>query len=451
MEGVDVDTLTMEQYLALSRENQAPGVVKSKIRGNVNFEIKSQFMRELREDTFSGNKDEDAHDYIDRVLSMVGLFNIPGVSKDTVMLRVFPFTITGSAKRWVDKLAPGTINTWDLLKKAFIQRYYPPSMTVKQLEDIHNFKQEGDKSLYQAWEQYNDLIYKCPTHDINNHQKGPLPGMTPSQALTAIQTMADHSQKWHDGRTSKNIRSSNNKDGLAALVNKLDNLGRDMNKLNESVHAIQVGYQICEGPYLDKDCPLNKEVKQVKEVRYGELGRTMPFNRNNGGGQILAKTIKKYIEEASMRQDLVANKSLTMEDKDVRINRRCSSLLLNQLPPKEKDPVSFILPCLIGRLDVNNALADLGASISIMPFSMYKRLGIGKLEIIKMKIELADNSKCIPKGIVRNLLIKIDKFILPIDFIVLDVLEDFRMPVILGRPLLATAHAKVDVLKNLFL
>ncbi|GJX61998.1 hypothetical protein Tco_0294898 [Tanacetum coccineum] len=214
-------------------------------------------MRELREDTFFENKDEDAHDHIDRVLSIVSLFNILGVTKDAVMLRVFPFTLTGAAKRWVDKLAPGTINTWDLLKKAFIQRYCPPSMTAKQLEHIHNFKQEGDESLYQAWERYNDMLYKCPTHDINSHQKGPIPGMRPAEALTAIQTMADHSQKWHDGSTSRNIGSSSNKDGLAALVNKLDNLGRDMKKLKESVYAIQ--------------------------VRYEEFGRTAPFNRSNGG------------------------------------------------------------------------------------------------------------------------------------------------------------------------
>ncbi|GJT89953.1 hypothetical protein Tco_1078798 [Tanacetum coccineum] len=77
--------------------------------------------------------------------------------------------------------------------------------------------------------------------------------------------------------------SSNSSDRLAALVNKLDNLGRDMKKLKESVHAIQVGCQICEGPHLDKDCPLNEEVKQVEEVRYGEFGRTMPFNESNGG------------------------------------------------------------------------------------------------------------------------------------------------------------------------
>ncbi|GJW78367.1 hypothetical protein Tco_0140049 [Tanacetum coccineum] len=218
-------------------------------------------MRELREDTFSGNKNEDAHDHIDRVLSIVGLFNIPGVSKDVVMLRVFPFTLTGAAKRWVDRLAPGTINTWDLLKKAFIQRYCPPFKTAKQVEDIHNFKQEGDESLYQAWERYNDLLYKFPTHDINSHQKGPIPGMTSAQALIAIQTMVDHSQKWHDGTTNRNIGSSSSNDGLAAFV----------------------GCQIYEGLHLDKDCPLNEEVKQIEEVRYGEFGRTTPFNRNNRG------------------------------------------------------------------------------------------------------------------------------------------------------------------------
>ncbi|GJX81157.1 hypothetical protein Tco_0329306 [Tanacetum coccineum] len=107
--------------------------------------------------------------------------------------------------------------------------------------------------------------------------------MRPAQALTAIQTMADHSQKWHDGTTSRNIKSSSSNDGLAALVNKLDNLGRDMEKLKESVYAIQVGCQICEGPHLDKDCPLNEEVKQIEKVRYGEFRRTTPFNGSNGG------------------------------------------------------------------------------------------------------------------------------------------------------------------------
>ncbi|GKB58794.1 hypothetical protein Tco_0914980 [Tanacetum coccineum] len=74
-----------------------------------------------------------------------------------------------------------------------------------------------------------------------------------------------------------------------------------MKKVRESVHVIQVGCQICKGSHLDKDCPLNEEVKQAEEFKHRDIGRTTPINRNNGG-QIFAKIIKTYIEETSMRQ-----------------------------------------------------------------------------------------------------------------------------------------------------
>nr|GEX69560.1 putative reverse transcriptase domain-containing protein [Tanacetum cinerariifolium] len=104
--GENIDNATMEQYLTLTRRNQEPGVVRPEIRDNVNFEIKSQFMRELREDTFSGNKNDDAHKHIEQVLDIVIFFNILGVTLDVAMLRVFPITLTGAAKKWVDKLTP---------------------------------------------------------------------------------------------------------------------------------------------------------------------------------------------------------------------------------------------------------------------------------------------------------------------------------------------------------
>ncbi|GKF81538.1 hypothetical protein Tco_0240140 [Tanacetum coccineum] len=93
--------------------------------------------------------------------------------------------------------------------------------------------------------------------------------------------MADHSQKWHDETLSRSLSSGSNTDGLAAIVSKLDNLGRDMNKLKENVHAIQVGCQIGKGPHLDKECPLNEEVKHVEEAKYWESGRPAPFNGSN--------------------------------------------------------------------------------------------------------------------------------------------------------------------------
>ncbi|GKE08154.1 hypothetical protein Tco_1411705 [Tanacetum coccineum] len=141
------------------------------------------------------------------------------------------------------------------------------------------------------------------------------------------------------------------------------------------------------------------------------------------------------------------NKSRTSENEDVKINTRCSTILQNQLSPKEQDPWSFTLPCSIGKLTFN-ALADLGANISLMPFSMFKRLGIRGLKPINMTIEMADRTQSTPKGIMENILLKIDKFIFLVDLVILDMVEDFRMPIILGRPLLATAHAKVDIFRK---
>ncbi|GKE35268.1 hypothetical protein Tco_1454590 [Tanacetum coccineum] len=112
----------------------------------------------------------------------------------------------------------------------------------------------------------------------------------------------------------RNIEGNSSSEGIAAIVNKLENLDRDIKKLKEYVHAIQVGCQICEGAHLDKDFPLNKEVKSVEEVKYGEFGRPFPNNNRNDGrlnrydqpssGErrpSLTEIINKYMEEASKR------------------------------------------------------------------------------------------------------------------------------------------------------
>ncbi|GJR88965.1 hypothetical protein Tco_0212976 [Tanacetum coccineum] len=114
----------------------------------------------------------------------------------------------------------------------------------------------------------------------------------------------------------RNTEGSSNSKGIFAIVNKLENLGQDMKKLKENVHSIQVGCQICGGAHINKDCPLNKEVKSVEEVKYGEFSRPFPNNNRNDGrfnrGEYdqpssgerrpsLTEIINKYMEEASKR------------------------------------------------------------------------------------------------------------------------------------------------------
>ncbi|GKD11134.1 reverse transcriptase domain-containing protein [Tanacetum coccineum] len=118
---------------------------------------------------------------------------------------------------------------------------------------------------------------------------------------------------------------------------------------------------------------------------------------------------------------------------------------LSNYEVKGKRTGSFTIPCDIGHLHINNALADLGATISLIPYTMYEKLGLGEPEPTRMSLELADRSIQYPRGIAKNVLIKIDKFILPIDFAILDMREDSKILIILGRPFLATAWEMIDV------
>nr|GEU60510.1 hypothetical protein [Tanacetum cinerariifolium] len=137
--------------------------------------------------------------------------------------------------------------------------------------------------------------------------------MTPVQALTTIQTMADHSQKWHDGTSNRNIESSSSSEGITTIVNKLKNLGRDMNKLKENVHAIQVGCQIFEGTQLDKDFHFYEEIKSMEEVKYGEFGRPFPINNKNDG---FLDNEKQETDDSEMAKALAALEATLKKKKE---------------------------------------------------------------------------------------------------------------------------------------
>ncbi|GJV40856.1 hypothetical protein Tco_1419296 [Tanacetum coccineum] len=123
----------------------------------------------------------------------------------------------------------------------------------------------------------------------------------------------------------------------------------------------------------------------------------------------------------------------------------------NSIPRKEKDPGSFTLPCIINNVCFNNSLVDLGASVSVMPLSTYHNLRLGELAHTKLTVELADRIVKYPKRIAENVLVGISKFIFPVDFIILDMPEDIKVPLILGTSFLSTARAKIDVCKELLL
>nr|GEU77228.1 hypothetical protein [Tanacetum cinerariifolium] len=184
--------------------------------------------------------------------------------------------------------------------------------------------------------------------------------------------MADHLQKWHDASTSRKI-SNGSSDGITAITSKLDSFRRDIKKLEENVHDIQVGCEDLRGAHLNKDCPLLEEVKSVEEFKrlkqHAEealVHKDMESLNKIKVKRLFLKEIRQTNDYAKHIKNLMESKLRISGNDDVKINTRCSAILQNQLPPKEQDPRSFILPWSIGKLTFN-ALADLGESISVMP------------------------------------------------------------------------------------
>ncbi|GJS09940.1 retrovirus-related pol polyprotein from transposon TNT 1-94 [Tanacetum coccineum] len=201
--------------MSKTRADYGSGVARPKIKYKDNFELKGQFLKELRTNTFSGSDHEDAKEHIEKVLEIMDLFHIPNI----------------------------TIDQEDL-KTKFLSKYCPPARTAKKMEEINTFQQELDENLYQARERFKELLMKCPQHylieiqevvlfynglDVPIRQilnsRGAIPSKT-ADAKVAIQEMAEYSQKWHNG-TSR-TESTETFKGLAAIQAQLNNLGREI-------------------------------------------------------------------------------------------------------------------------------------------------------------------------------------------------------------------------------
>ncbi|GJS25901.1 reverse transcriptase domain-containing protein [Tanacetum coccineum] len=145
---------------------------------------------------------------------------------------------------------------------------------------------------------------------------------------------------------------------------------------------------------------------------------------------------------------MLNNKDKLIELTKTPLNENCSAVVLKKLPEKLGDPGRFLIPCDFLEFDNCLALADLGASINLMPLSIWKKLGLPGLNDTKMVLELADQTISKPTGVAENVFVKVGKFYFPADFVVLDFIADPRVPLILGRPFLRTTHPLIDVYKG---
>ncbi|GKE58762.1 reverse transcriptase domain-containing protein [Tanacetum coccineum] len=196
-------------------------------------------------------------------------------------------------------------------------------------------------------------------------------------------------------------------------------------------------------PSLPYPSRLNKE--KIREKDDILASKFMEILCNLHFELIFADALIHMPKFAPMFKKMLNNKGKLVELTKTPLNENCSAVVLKKLPEKLGDPGRFLIPCDFSEFDNCLALADLGASINLMPLSIWKKLRLPGLNDTKMVLELADRTISKPTGVAENVFVKVGKFYFPADFVVLDFIAVPRVPLILGRPFLRMAHALIDV------
>ncbi|XP_061350561.1 uncharacterized protein LOC133295722 [Gastrolobium bilobum] len=200
---------------------------------------------------------------------------------------------------------------------------------------------------------------------------------------------------------------------------------------------------------VDKSIPEKAKKKLFKWEKKKAIERqNKPLDLSPYARIPYPQRLKKEIQKQQFMKDLLSRKRKLQECETVILTKECNVIIQKKLPTKVKDPGSFSIPCTIGKMEVDNVLCDLGASINVMPLYIMKKLGITEVKPTKTTVQLADRSSKQAYGIIEDILVKVDKFIIPVDFVILDIEEDVAIPMIFGRPFLATSGALIDVLKG---
>ncbi|XP_022040578.1 uncharacterized protein LOC110943130 [Helianthus annuus] len=210
---------------------------------------------------------------------------------------------------------------------------------------------------------------------------------------------------------------------------------------SDEVHARRVPASTAQFQEPGKDFipPVPYPSRLEKQKNDEEHGKFLEMFKQLHINIPFVEALAQMPKYARFLKDILTNKQKLESLSCVLMNENCSALLQNHLPEKMGDPGSFTLPCLIGSMSVSHALADLGASINLMPYKVFAKLDLGEPSLTRMSIRLADRSLKYPRGFVENMLVKIDKFVFPVDFVILDMDKDSKEPLIFGRPLLKRA------------
>nr|GEW23962.1 reverse transcriptase domain-containing protein [Tanacetum cinerariifolium] len=432
-----VDQCTMAELLRAPTEGYAESIVVPPILAD-QFEPKHSLINMMTTDQFFGLEKDNPHDHI------------------------------RAARRWLEKEPQRSIHTWENL---------------------------FDESFHEAWDRYKDLLCVCPHHGFTElHQLDTFYNALNPTDRDSLNAAAGGNLL--ERRTQDVLMIIESKSKIAKLTHAVN---QQTSVVTTAMMAILKQFQAtpspafvkaieeicvtCGGahPYYQCLAAGGNTFPELRDniqgyvlaaaVNYnqGNLGYRPPGSGSlpsntiaNSKGELKAITTRSGIvldgpivptpptiitseeDERKMLKALLSNKKKLQELANTPLNENCSAVILKKFPEKHKDPGKFLI--LYGFSELKyKALANLGTSINLMPLSVWMKLGLPELISTRMTLELANRAICTPVGIARDVFVPVGKFTFPANFFIIDYESDPRVPLILGRPFLRTAHALIDV------
>ncbi|GJV94279.1 reverse transcriptase domain-containing protein [Tanacetum coccineum] len=388
------------------------------------FELKIGLLNLVTAISFHSFENDDPPSHFRRFMNITQTIKLNQVPHDIIKLIMFPFSFEGAARTWLAKEPQNSITTWNDL-----------------IDTFYNGLSQSDQD------------------SLNSAAGGNLLTRNTQEVLTIIENKSKVRTSRNKPLVSSASGSTSQDAAIIALTKHVEALGKHINSMDKPIHSIQdisseTPLSPSSSPFkLPKRNPhqplipyplrLNKEKLQDKSDiqvhKLLQMFKKLHFNIS------LAEALALMPKYAKMLKDLLSDKEKLLGLANTSLTKNCSAVLLKKLPEKLGDPGKFLIPCDFPELEKCMALADLGASINLMPLSVWKKLMLPELIPTRMTLELANWSVAYPAGIAEDVCVQVGKFTFPADFVVVDYDVDPRVPLILGRPFLRTARALVDV------
>nr|GEV43756.1 reverse transcriptase domain-containing protein [Tanacetum cinerariifolium] len=329
------DLQTLEELCPPSLNGRGGPIASISIQAT-NFRLDNGMIQQVQNSCqFHGLPGDDANKHLDKFLHVTPRIKVNGVTDDALHLYLFPHSLTHHATAWFDRLPRNSINTFEQMAKMFLGKYFPPSMVTKLRNEITNFRQRPDESLFEAWEPYKHSIDRCPNHNmlpvtqidtfyngltlrhrdiINAATGGTFMKRHLEECYNLIENMTTHHNDWDTSaqrsESSSSITSSSDME-ITALKAEMAEINKNLMRVlhvNQQVKAVTSNCETYGGPRSFNDCPSTANDAILKNMQTNMTSLTNSnLELKNMFGQFMKMNTASSLGSGTLRDNTITN------------------------------------------------------------------------------------------------------------------------------------------------